>query len=302
MRSRMGSVWSFIRQRCVVFGAVLALAGLGGCTHVITPAQLPVAPAITGKTFSHEVFDRVLQRFVDEKGLVDYSGLQHEPDGLDRYLALLAAYSPDSDPELFPTDNDRLAYWINAYNAAVLKLVLEHYPIDSVTDVHAPATLFFLPRTAGFFYLQRVTLGGEEMSLSELESDILRKRFAEPEIHFAINCASVGCPQLSTHAFTPEHLDQQLGRRADLFFSETRNLSIDHEDKIVSFSSILKWYSGDFTDWYEREFPEKDATLLKYAALHVDEKRAEELRWAEGSGYTIEFVDYDWTLNDQHPR
>ncbi len=252
------------------------------------------------RSFSHRDFDRVLQRFVNDQGRVDYARLQKDRAELERYYLRVATYSPDSDPGLFPTESSQLAYWINAYNAAVLKTVLTYYPVSSVRDVKATFPLWFLGGKIGFFVFQRPRFGGHAMSLNAVENSVVRKRFGEPRVHFALNGASRGCPRLPVHAFTPEELDAQLERVAQRFFSEERNLHIDDQRRIVQLSAILKWYESDFTGWLERKFPDRDATLLDYVALYVSpERRAELQRAAE---YDLEFVPYDWRLNDQNPR
>jgi len=103
------------------------------------------------QTFSHQDFDRVLQHFVDDRGRVDYAALKNDARDLERYYLLLSTYSPDSHPALFPTEHGKLAYWLNAYNAAVIKTVLAHYPMASVEDIKPPFLFFFLPSKSGFF-------------------------------------------------------------------------------------------------------------------------------------------------------
>ena len=129
----------------------VVLIVLLGCT-TIRPADLGDLGSIESASFSHALFDQVLRSFVDDHGQVDYAALKARPDDLERYYLLLSKYSPDSHPELFPTSPSRLAYWINGYNAATIKAVLTYYPISSVTDVSAPALLFFMPDRSGFFF------------------------------------------------------------------------------------------------------------------------------------------------------
>jgi hypothetical protein len=267
-----------------------------GCTAIRPAGVVARAPAVA-PGFSHTELDRVQSRFVDENGLVDYQGLAKDPAGLERYHLALTARSPDSDPELFPGSDDELAYWINAYNASVLTTVIAHYPIASVTDVKAPFPLGLVSDKLGFFVLQEITLGGEGMNLYALENSVIRGRFAEPRVHFALNCASRGCPRLPRTAFTAAELDEQLDRETRRFFAEERNLRIAHGERVVYLSAILDWYEDDFTDWLAARRPERPATLLEYVALYVPPERAADL--ARSRDYEIRFVPYDWTLNDQ---
>lgn len=279
--------------------ALLLLAASAGCsTRIVTPGDISAPPA---GVFSHELFDRVLARSVDDRGGVDYTALQLDHDELDAYFRLVERYSPDRTPELFPSEPDRLAYWINAYNAATIETVLHYYPINSVLDVKKPALAFFLPRTAGFFYFQKVRLGGEETSLYKLENDIIRKRFAEPRIHFALNCGSASCPDLPRRAFTADALDDELEREARKFVSQPRNLRIDHEAKTVYLSAIFDWYRDDFESWYRERSGDPSGGLLDYVSLYAGAKTAAELEEVADS-YDIAFIPYDWALNDQQWR
>jgi len=249
--------------------------------------------------FSSANFDRVLNRFVNDEGMVNYAALKRNRGDLDRYYALVAAYSPDSDPEMFPTKQSRLAYWLNAYNAAVIETVLAFYPIASVEDIRPPRVLFFLPRKSGFFFFQRITLGGETKSLYSVENSVIRRRFADPRVHFALSCASLGCPRLPRYAFTAEQLEYQLDYAARQFVTEPRNVRIDHRTRTVWMSSIFKWYRSDFTEWYRQRFPGKPATLANYVALYLPAQEAADLM--NSAAYRVRFVEYDWRLNDQNP-
>ncbi len=284
------------RRLPAILLALATLLFLVGCT-TIRPVLLPPQSLSTVQTFSHADLDRVLYRLVDDQGRVDYAGLMTDPHDLERYYLLLATYSPDSHPHLFRTEQSKLAYWINAYNAATIKTVLTHYPISSVADVERPLPFFFLPRISGFFFFQRVTFGGETTNLYYLLEGVIRKRFAEPRVHFALNCAARSCPRLPRRAFTAERLDEELDHETRKFLAEERNLKIDHSEKTVFLSSIFDWYEKDYLQWYRRQFPDQKATLFRYVALYVSPERAEEL--GRAASYEVRFVPYDWRLNDQ---
>jgi hypothetical protein len=261
------------------------------------PPALPEDASSPAAPFSHDAFDRVLRRFVDEDGRVDYPGLKEDPADLDRYYALVAAYSPDSHPDLFASRADRLAYWINAYNAVVLRTVVARYPIAGVEDVAAPFPFWLFSSKLGFFVFQYAAYGGETANLYSLENFVVRKRFGDPRVHFALNCASRGCPRLPRHAFRGPDLERQLDAEAHRFFAEERNLRIDHRQKTVHLSSILDWFEDDFLDWYEARHGSEKPTLVKYAALYAPPETAAALRRA--AGYAVRFVPYDWRLNDR---
>ncbi len=247
--------------------------------------------------FSHELLDRVLQRFVDPEGRVDYEALAADRGDLDRYAALLAETSPDSHPGRFRDDASRLAYWIDAYNASVLVKVLEHYPIDSVTDVPRPLYAFFLPRLSGFFLFQPLRLGGDDTNLFALENLLIRRRFAEPRIHFALNCASSSCPKLPQRAFRAATLEEDLEREARRFVAEERNVRIDPEARVVELSRIFDWFEGDFVSHVERSRPEVEPSLRAYLEPLLAPEKARAL--AACADCEVRFRSYDWALNDR---
>jgi hypothetical protein len=280
---------------CVFFSLVF---GTVSCT-TIPPVAVEQQFAVDQSVFSHEYFDKVLQKYVNDDGMVNYRALQADQQDLETYYSLVATYSPDSHPELFPSEKDKLAYWINAYNGAVLKTVLTYYPIGSVLEVKTPALLFFLSDKAGFFFLQRLIFGGKTTSLYYLENKVIRPRFEEPRIHFALNCASLGCPRLPRTSFSGESLDQQLDRETRRFLAEERNFRIDHAERIIYLSEIFRWYEDDFKNWYRKKFPDNTESLLSYISLYLTSERAEALKKI-GLEYMVHFTPYDWRLNDQN--
>jgi len=285
-------------HHCRQFLLTLLLSAVASCS-TIPPANHSTEP-LGSAGFSHELIDQVQQRFVDSRGRVDYAALQADPGTLDGYYELIAAHTPDTGPELFPDENSRLAFWINAYNMAVMKAVITHYPITSVSDVRPPPLLSLLSEQSGFFYFQRLIFGGETLNLYALEHKVIRERFPDPRIHFAINCASLGCPKLPTEAFQPERLQLQLERETRRFLNEERNLRVDDVARTVHLSSILSWYEEDFLDWYVREFPAvTDPTLLDYARLYTTGDRLAAIERAQAVNYEIIIEPYDWRLNDQ---
>ncbi len=280
----------------VIIAINLLLLFLSGCTSI---NPLPVdEPLAVSNGFSHDKFRAVLTSYVDEHGKVDYAGLAYQPKNLELYYDSITRYSPDSHPELFPDKPYELAYWINAYNVGVLKTVLTHYPIESVLEVKNPTLLFFLTDKAGFFYFQRLSFGGTTTSLYYLENEVIRKRYREPRIHFALNCAAIGCPRLPRTPFTGAELDKQLDLETRKFLAELRNFYIDHGKKTIFLSSIFKWYEEDFTEYYQERYPLSTPALLDYIELYLSKERQTELDRVRAN-YSIEFIPYDWGLNNQ---
>ena len=252
-------------------------------------------------TDPHADFDRFLKRHVDAFGRIDYGAAKGDSADLDRYVAWVSEVSPDNRADLFPTREDRLAYWINAYNAWVIRKVLDRYPIDTVKDVRPPMALFFLPRLSGFFVFEKIRLGGDRTSFRALENGIVRKRFGDPRVHFALNCASLGCPRLPTRAFTPMGLESELQRETLRFLSDPEKVRVyrsDGQKSRLFLSSIFKWYERDYTDWMKREHPHEPATIQGYLAVQLPGSQ----EVLDCRDCQVEFVDYDWTLNDRRDQ
>jgi len=276
----------------------LSVIIFSGCATIRPDLPQDEAALHQEKIFSHDQFDAVLARSVDNQGRIDYSFLKEKHLDLDAYLHQVAAFSPDSHPELFPTQDHKLAYWINAYNAYVIKAVLVHFPIKSVLDIEPPTLLFFLPDTTGFFFFQRFEFGGKTTNLYYLENKVIRKRFQDTRTHFAVNCASISCPYLPNKAFTGDLLDDQLQDETLKFLSQDRNVRIEHENKTIWLSSIFKWYESDFKDPSEQNQQKEGLPLISYILNHSPPDKADELKKVAGQ-YAIEFVPYDWMLNDR---
>jgi hypothetical protein len=271
----------------------LALVGLFGCA-----GHSPDRPdALRGPVVGFHVdLATFLERHHREGGRIDYAAAVSDSRDLDRYLARLRAVSPDSDPLAFPSDPQRLAYWINAYNAWTIRFVLDHYPIASVNDVRPPTGLGWLPQGAGFFYFLRTDLGGRRWNLYDLENRLMRRRFDEPRIHFALNCASIGCPELPGVPFVAHRLEAQLVRETTRFLADATQYRLDAEAGVVWLSPIFDWYESDFTRWARRHHPQQPATLVTWLLHHLPPHDAQQLATCEQC--RVEFGPYDWSLND----
>jgi hypothetical protein len=229
-------------------------------------------PAQAQQSDPYQAWARVLARFVNERGEVDFRALSRDRGDLDAFLDHVARVSPRSAPESFPRREAKLAYYINAYNALAM---------FNVIDSGFPQRLDGW-RKIRFFGLKRFTVGGERMSLYALENDVIRP-LGDERVHFALNCMVVSCPRLPREIFTPEKLDRQLDNEARRFFADARNLQVLPEEKRVRVSSILDFYTGDFL----ARSPTLASYISSYAAGRVPED------------YAIEFIEYDWTVNDQ---
>ena len=224
---------------------------------------------------SHELFDQVLQKYVDSQGRVNYAGLKNDPGTLESYLDLLAVNAP-SDRATFQTG---LAFWINAYNALTIKGVLDHYPTTSVRKIK----LF-----GGFFSRIKFQVGGRSYTLDNIEHDIIRSEFGDPRIHFALVCASLGCPILENRAFVPETLEKQLDNATANFINNPEKVRLDRENGVLHLSQIFEWYAGDFEDTHD--------SVINFISEYLPEADAAFLARAE---IQIQYLQYDWRLNAQ---
>jgi hypothetical protein len=245
---------------------------LGGCfSTVAVNAPQGEKLEVTKSGFPHDVFDRVVKKVVNDRGRVDYKTLATDRLELQRYLVAISEVSPHSNPELFPTPEEQLTYWINAYNAYVMYAVTERPNMKSVND-----------DATSFFYFTKYKFGNEVFSLYALENDVVRKEFSEPRIHFALNCASAGCPDLPPEAFVPDRLESQLAREAREFCNSPDRVRVNGDT--VEMSQIFEWYGDDFAaHGGPIEFCRKWGAALPEKA-------------------DIDFIPYDWTLNAQTGR
>lgn len=255
----------------------------------------PISADFPETGFSHDAFEELLTTYVHPNGHVDYdSWHQNGTDviKLDTYLAAVSAYSPENAAERFAKRADELAYWLYAYNAYVIKGILDRWPLESVTDVKAPIEI---ARGFGFFYRQRFLFGAEWFSLYKVENEKIRARYKDARIHFVLNCGSQSCPVLRPELPTGDELEPFLQASAVHFVSEKRNVRIDHEKQQVVMSDIFKMYKKDFiNDLRKRGLPSKNGLVDYVASVAPEPLRDELLRAAE---YKVVFDRYDWSVN-----
>lgn len=264
----------------VACGAGLLLASLLVITTGLASAQ-DFDPA-------HRWYDGVLKEFVHD-GRVDYIGLKANPKALDHYLADMARL-PESQFNSW-SGKQRLACLVNLYNAATLRLILDHAPVRSIKDIGS----FF----KGPWDQPAVHLSGRTITLNTLEHEILRKQYNEPRIHMALVCAAMGCPSLRSEAYTAENLDAQLDDQAKRFLANPAKFRIDPR-KGVLLSPIFKWYGADFRARYTPRdgfagLTETERAVLNFCGQYLSSADREHL--ASG-GYPVGFLDYDWSLNE----
>jgi hypothetical protein len=214
------------------------------------------------EAFDHSILNNLLQKFVSANGNVNYKGLKGDYKTLQSYIELLKTNQPKDDW----TKNDKLAYWINAYNALTIDLILRNYPTKSIKDIKDP-------------WDQRLwKLGDTWQNLNDIEHKILRS-MDEPRIHFAIVCASISCPKLQNTAFTASKLEDQLTNATKEFLADTTKNELSEEQ--IKISRIFKWFKKDF---------ETNGSLIDFLNQYSDVKISNSAKKS--------FKDYDWNLNE----
>jgi len=233
------------------------------------------APSKKGsKSIDHEPWTVLLQKYVDQDGLVNYRGFQKDSLNLNAYLDDLSTNPPD---EKTWSDEEQIAYWINAYNAFTVKLINDHYPLESIKDIGSAIQIPFINSPWDIRFIE---INGIILDLNNIEHSILRKKFNEPRIHFAINCASLSCPMMRREAYVGDKLDAQLEEQAIQFINDSKRNNITKTHAEVS--GIFNWFKGDFT---------KNGSLKDFLNLYAKIKIDEDAR--------ISSMDYDWSLNDK---
>ncbi len=212
--------------------------------------------------FNHSSWNNLLQQLVSETGDVDYNGFKQQRSTLSNYISSLSDHIPNGASSRAYT----LAYWINAYNAMTIDLILRHYPIQSIKDIEKP------------WDQRHWKLGEKWYNLNEIEHQILRK-MDEPRIHFAIVCASFSCPKLVNSAYTTDNLELELTRATEDFLSDTSKNNITENQ--LELSKIFQWFAKDF---------KQDGSLIdflnQYSKIKISEKAKKR------------FKPYNWDLNE----
>lgn len=266
-------------SRLILTALLLSAAPLEGA-DIFVGTRVAAEERIAVERIDHTPFDTLLNQFVDEQGRVDYRGWHGDAvarQALQAYLATLSAARIDGQSP----SGARLAYWINAYNAVTIEGILREYPTSSIRNHTASLWGYNIWKNLKL----RVMDGA--VSLDDIEHRRLRL-IGEPRIHFAIVCASRGCPRLLNEAYTPSRLDEQLDRNARHFFAQAQNFVVDRDQNLVQLSAILKWFAEDFGD--------SRSEVLARISEWAPESAVELLN---DPGARVRYLDYDWNLNEQ---
>ncbi len=219
----------------------------------------------------HAEWDVLVKKHVSKNGMVDYQGFLKDKKQLQVYLDKLSANRPTSKW----SKNEKMAFWINAYNAFTVKLILDNYPIKSIKDIKRG-----IPFVNSVWDIAFIPMGKEKIDLNYIEHSILRKEFKDPRIHAAINCASFSCPLLRNEAYYASRLDEQLNDAMRKFVNDPQRNQLDKSN--IKISKIFSWFAGDF----KLNGSSVVDYLNKYAKKRVQ------------ANAKIDFLEYQWELND----
>lgn len=247
--------------------------------HAITASE----SSLTTDVVDHSLFDEILKQYVDKEGMVDYVGLKASPEKLDQYLSIL----DQTNPALLG-DSDRLAFWLNVYNAYTLKLIINNYPIKSIRQA---ANGPFIPKINTPWEVDLVKVGGKVYDLDHVEHKVIRKEFDDARVHFALVCAAMSCPKLRLESYRGDILDQQLHDQGVDFLNSNNKNRIEKDGTQIRVSKIFKWFKGDFA---------KDGrTVQQFVAEFYEGELAEAL---SQNKLKVKYTSYDWSLNDRSKR
>ena len=282
--------------------ATIAVAcALGACGSSQAQVQTFAPPSAPVTAISNDDYQALLGKYVGDNGKVDYGRWKDDAAdvrALDAYLSTLTSATPETRPDLFKTPTDKLSYWINLYNAVVLREILRRWPLDSVTDTVVNGASY-VKNGKGFFFDLELLVGGKPMNLHDIENKILRAQFNDARIHFAINCGSSSCAVLPKNAFDPSKLEAQLDGATAQFVNDGKDVVVDDAKRQVVLSRLFDWYADDFIVFAKQRAKLKEAGVVDFVLLYASEPLATRLRDAKAKGYKVVFLDYDWNVNKQ---
>ena len=261
--------------RLALFGLLASTSACQtGCAYVryftpLNPTADADAPALT-----HVAWDGLLKKYVNDQGMVNYRGFKSDSLDLNAYLQDVSAHLPAKSW----TDTDRLAYWINAYNAFTIQRVVRAYPLKSIKDLGGPKTLVNTTWDQRFF-----ALGGQRFSLNDIEQRIIRKRFTDNRIHAALVCAAMSCPRLRNEAYTGPRLNAQLDDQSRGFVNNPAKNKLTPADK-PQVSAIFNFYPDDFK---KNGSTSVQDFINRYAQTKIKPDAA------------LTYLEYNWALNEQ---
>ncbi len=263
------------------------------------PSQRPADEPNRVEPFNSVLSD-IFKDYVEENGLVDYAKLRRQRLNLNAAVSEFAILSSDEYESW--NQNEKIAFWINAYNIFTLKTVIDNYPIEA-----SRFKLLFYPAQSimhirGFWTDYYYNVMGTEYTLREIEKNILLGGFDEPRVCFALSYASVSGASLRNEPYQGDKLDRQLDEQARAFFAKKTSFELDKASKLLKISNIFKWYERSFLKYYStdknfRIHPPIIRAALNYLQNYISD---EDRQYLLTKNYNVEFIKYDWTLDEQN--
>jgi len=247
-------------------------------------------------------YQRVLKSHVDEYGQVDYQSLKAGPQNLEAFLDSVAALSPAAYEAW--SKSEKIAFWINVYNASTLKVIVDHYPIRSSFFRSLTLPKNSIRQISGAWSKIAFTVMGRKLTLDHIEHSILRRQYDEPGIHMALVCAARSCPWLRQEPYSGSRLQDQLIDQARNFLSQPQNFVLDQGRKEILVSSIFKWYKQDYVP---RSGPEiailglnpEESAVMAYISRFLPAGSA---LYLQQGNCKVKYREYDWTLNERQKK
>ncbi len=263
-------------------------------------ANTSAAGQIASSSFdqTYALFGRELAKYL-ENGNVHYKRWKENPAGLDQFLKSLSDL-PKQDYERFSPEQKK-AFWLNAYNAITIKVVLDNYPIKGSQSQYPPSSFRQIP---GEWENGKFKIMGAPVTLYEIEHEKLRHELPDPRLHFAVVCASRSCAKLSPAPFVAENIDQRLDQCTQDFFADPKNLTVNPRTGVMSVNKIFSWFTLDFAGkagYAKRSFPPPmdEDIIASYVSFYVPtDERDVIAKFRSQDKLVLDYLPYDWALND----
>ncbi len=243
--------------------------------------------SITKEPFdqTYKAYQNVLQNYVKNE-FVDYLKLKENRANLDSFINQLAGTTKKQLKNM--SRNEQLAYWINAYNGITLRSIIDHYPVSSIQNIN------------GVWTQNKWHVAGKELTLDFIEHKIVRPTYKDARIHFALNCASIGCPPLYNQPFTGNTVDSLLDIVASQFVHNKKRHNIDYKNHLIITTELFSWFWEDFVRNFN-DIKFKNSSDVENAVLNFTYKYlndTEKAKFQTDANWKISFTPYDWSLND----
>ncbi|MBI3949709.1 MAG: DUF547 domain-containing protein [Acidobacteria bacterium] len=254
------------------------------------------------QAFSYDDYALALKTYVDDQGMVNYQGLKEHRQRLDAFADALGRL----DPKVYEGwgEKEKVAFWINAYNALTLEAIIAHYPIKPSFTTSLVFPKNSIRQIPGVWDELRFVVIGRKMTLEDIEHETLRAQFNEPRIHMALVCAAMSCPPLRNEPYAGDRLDEQLDDQTRRFLSNPQKFRLDRTKGRMYLSLIFEWFGEDFVKTYgtDEKFKgrnQAERAVLNFVSPHLD---AISRVYLDSANYNITYLDYDWSLNEQGQR